>query len=207
VGRRRRDCAEKVITPVIDYALTRPEVDPKKLVLGGWSFGGFLAPRAAAFEKRIAALIADPGQWDQRENLKVLPLDPAVLADIEHADPVVLEPFEAWLRSPKAEPMLRWKIIQRGMWVHGAKNLCELAKEMTRFEISPVAGEIACPTLLTAAEGDPVAAGAQTLYDALRCPKTLVKFTEAEGAGGHCEGLARGLYHQRVFDWLDETLA
>jgi hypothetical protein len=25
-----------------------------------WSFGGFLAPRAAAFEKRIAALIADP---------------------------------------------------------------------------------------------------------------------------------------------------
>lgn len=24
--------------------------------------------------------------------------------------------------------------------------------------------------------------------------------------GGHCESLARGLYHQRVFDWLDETL-
>ena len=198
---------ETVVKAVVDYALTRPEVDAKKVVLAGWSFGGFLDPRAAAFEKRIAALIADPGQWDQRENLKALPVDATVLADIEHADPALFEPFEQWLRSPKAEPMLRWKILQRGLWVHGAKNLHELAREMARFEISPVAGEIACPTLLTAAEGDPVAAGAQTLYDVLRCKKTLVRFTEAEGSGGHCEGLARSLYHQRVFDWLDETVA
>jgi hypothetical protein len=35
---------------------------------------------------------------------------------------------------------------------------------------------------------------------------TLLRFTTAESSGGHCESLARGLYHQRVFDWLDETL-
>jgi hypothetical protein len=34
-----------------------------------------------------------------------------------------------------------------------------------------------------------------------------VRFTATEGAAGHCEGAARRLYHQRVFDWLDETLA
>jgi hypothetical protein len=34
----------------------------------------------------------------------------------------------------------------------------------------------------------------------------LLHFTSAEGSGGHCEALVRGLYHQRVFDWLDETL-
>ena len=39
---------ENVVRPVIDYALTRPEIDPDKIVLAGWSFGGFLAPRAAA---------------------------------------------------------------------------------------------------------------------------------------------------------------
>ena len=73
--------------------------------------------------------------------------------------------------------------------------------------VRPVAGQIACPTLLTAAEGDPIASGAPRLYEALRVPKkALVRFTAAEGAGGHCEGLARTLYHQRVFDWLDETL-
>jgi predicted alpha/beta-fold hydrolase len=90
--------------------------------------------------------------------------------------------------------------------VHGVTNLYDLAKEMTRFEISSVARHIRCPTLLTKAEGDPIAAGSPTLYEALRCPKTLVEFSLAEGCGGHCEALARALYHQRVFDWLDETL-
>jgi hypothetical protein len=37
--------------------------------------------------------------------------------------------------------------------------------------------------------------------------KTLVRFSADEGAGGHCEGTARRLFHQRVYDWLDETLA
>ncbi len=32
-------------------------------------------------------------------------------------------------------------------------------------------------------------------------------FTAAEGADGHCEPLAPGLVCQRVFDWLEETLA
>jgi hypothetical protein len=41
----------------------------------------------------------------------------------------------------------------------------------------------------------------------LGCPKTRIHFTNAEGSGGYCESLARGLYHQRVFDWLDDSLA
>jgi hypothetical protein len=55
---------EKVITPVVDYALSRPEVDPKRIALQGISQGGFWVPRALAFEKRIAAGIADPGVVD-----------------------------------------------------------------------------------------------------------------------------------------------
>jgi len=97
-------------------------------------------------------------------------------------------------------------LIQRGLWVHGVNSLLDFAREIVKFEISPVIQNITCPTLLTVAEGDPIAAEAQKLYDALRCPKTLMYFTGAEGSGEHCEALARGLYHQRVFDWLDETL-
>ncbi|WP_239644439.1 alpha/beta hydrolase family protein [Oenococcus oeni] len=52
---------ETVITPVVDFLLTRPEVDPNRIVLMGISFGGHLAPRAAAFEHRLAACIADDG--------------------------------------------------------------------------------------------------------------------------------------------------
>jgi hypothetical protein len=47
----------------------------------------------------------------------------------------------------------------------------------------------------------------QQLYDALPGPKTLVKFTEAEGADLHCEPKTPGLRAQRIFDWLDGTLA
>jgi dienelactone hydrolase len=82
-----------VVRPVIDFVLTRPEVDPKRIVLCGWSFGGFLAPRAAAFEKRIAALVSDPGQWDQRDGLKGLPMAPELLADLENTDPRSLSGF------------------------------------------------------------------------------------------------------------------
>ncbi|MGH8599050.1 MAG: hypothetical protein ACRET1_00170 [Burkholderiales bacterium] len=55
-------------------------------------------------------------------------------------------------------------------------------------------------------ENDPVAAQAQQLFDALDCPKTLVHFAAAEGAGDHCAMRARSLFHQRMFDWLDDVL-
>jgi hypothetical protein len=45
------------------------------------------------------------------------------------------------------------------------------------------------------------------LYDALRCPKRLLTFSDAEGAGEHCESGAAALYDQRVLDWLDAVLA
>ena len=51
---------ENVVRPVVDYALSRPEVDPQRMALIGWSFGGYLAPRAASGEHRLAACIADP---------------------------------------------------------------------------------------------------------------------------------------------------
>jgi hypothetical protein len=34
-----------------------------------------------------------------------------------------------------------------------------------------------------------------------------MKFTDAEGAGEHCEMGAGNLVYARVYDWLDETLA
>ena len=42
--------------------------------------------------------------------------------------------------------------------------------------------------------------------DRLTSQKELVRFYDAEGAGDHCEVKTRPLFHQRAFDWLDETL-
>jgi len=55
---------EKVITPVVDFVLKQPGVDPARIALMSISMGGELAPRAAAFEKGLKLLIANPGVYD-----------------------------------------------------------------------------------------------------------------------------------------------
>src|SRR5690606_37177572 len=55
---------ENVVTPQIDWLLTRPDIDPDRIALIGRSWGGYLAPRAATGEHRIAAVIADAAQYD-----------------------------------------------------------------------------------------------------------------------------------------------
>ena len=44
------------------------------------------------------------------------------------------------------------------------------------------------------------------VMDGLRCPKTLINFTDAEGAGDHCEMMNRSALNRRALDWLDATL-
>jgi dienelactone hydrolase len=55
---------ENVITPVFDYLAAQPGVDSRRIALIGWSLGGYLAPRAASGEHRLAACIADCGSFD-----------------------------------------------------------------------------------------------------------------------------------------------
>ena len=197
---------ENVVASVVDYVLQRPEVDPERVVLTGWSFGGYLAPRAASGEHRLAACIADPGQWDMIESMKgffsTLPRE--ALEDLPNIDPSLLEPIMDYI---VADTSLRWSVVQRAFWVHGIDSLADYLRIATDYELSSVADRIHCPTLVTQAENDPVARFAGRLYDALKCPKKLLRFTGAEGAGDHCEAMARSLFHQKSFDWLDETLA
>src|SRR5918998_3505726 len=197
---------EKVVKPVVDYALTRPEVDPEKIAIMGISPGGYLAPRAASGEHRLAACIADPGLWDMLEAAKArfsaLPKD--VLEKVPDVDPKVLEPI---VKHIQETPALRWAIIQRGFWVQGVGSLSEYLKLAEDYSLKEVVSQIRCPTLLTWAESDPLSWNADRIYDQLRCPKELLRFYDAEGAGDHCEAKTRPLFHQRAFDWLDETLA
>src|SRR5471030_748942 len=45
-------------TAAYDYVAARPDVDAAKAVIMGYSFGGYYAPRIAAFEPRYAACVA-----------------------------------------------------------------------------------------------------------------------------------------------------
>lgn len=55
---------EIAVKAVLDWLETRRDVDTARVGLWGVSLGGYYAPRACAFEKRIAACIALAGPYD-----------------------------------------------------------------------------------------------------------------------------------------------
>lgn len=200
---------EVVITAVVDFALTSPLVDPERIALYGWSLSGHLAPRGASGEPRLAALIADPGTWSIADGFRKVVVDkfgvaPEAAADLGTLEQAVIERLDAVIRKDRT---LYWKVVQRGFWVHGVDNLRAFFAAAEPFTMKGRAELIQCPTLITQAENDGLAAGAGAFFDALSCPKTLVHFTAAEGADGHCEMQNRSLLNRRVFDWLDEQFA
>ncbi|MFE7773531.1 alpha/beta hydrolase family protein [Streptomyces sp. NPDC057445] len=199
-GLRMRPDWETVLRPVVDYAVGRPEVDASRIAVMGWSFGGYLAPRGVSGDDRVAALIADPGLFDP---LDAMPLPQELKDQLPDADPKVLD---AVLAPVAEDPVMRWRLIQRALWVHGLGSLGEYVIEMDRYRLSGVVGGIGCPTLVVTNDSDPLASQAQLLFDALNVPKTLVRFRTEDGAPGHCQAWNRSLSDQRVFDWLDTTL-
>lgn len=207
-GLRLRPDWETVVTAVVDVALTLPGVDPRRVALNGWSLGGYLAPRAASGEHRLAACIADPGLWDMsagfRAALVAMGATPAQAENLGELDDALLDKLWKMVLSDRR---LRWTIIQRGFWVHGVDSLRDYLRSAELFTMKGRAADIRCPTLLTAAEGDPLSQSAAHFFEELRCPKTFLQFTAAEGAGGHCEMKNRSLLNRRVLDWLDQLFA
>ena len=58
---------EVAVKAVVDFVMTRDDLDTARIGLWGVSLGGYYAPRAAAFEKRIKACIALGGPYDWQE--------------------------------------------------------------------------------------------------------------------------------------------
>jgi dienelactone hydrolase len=193
---------EAVVTPVVDFALGLPGVDPERIALVGMSMGGYLAPRAAAFEHRIAACVAYDGVLSMAATFT----QTAALRESGSEQPVAaLDSLIAHRAELPSSP--RWA-ISNALWVFGGANAQELLDGVREYDLTEVADQIICPTLVCEAENDHFFSGQpRMLYEALACPKTLMKFTAAEGAEEHCHVGALTLFHQRMFDWLDDTLA
>jgi alpha-beta hydrolase superfamily lysophospholipase len=195
---------EAVITPAVDYALARPDVDPARVALIGLSLGGYLAPRAASAEHRLAACIADCGSFDLFA--AALRRVPGPLAGgITRGRPLETAALRRVLKAVANKPTAGWT-LRRGQLVHGVTSPMDYLLALREYSLKDHAGRITCPVLVCAAEGDDVSASASDLFEALTCEKRYVLFTAAEGAGDHCEAGARTLYHARSFGWLDNLL-
>jgi pimeloyl-ACP methyl ester carboxylesterase len=199
---------EHVVSPVIDFALTHAEVDPTRVALLGNSMGGLLAPRAAAFDDRIAAVIALDGVYDLGDiSTSSLPFDRAESERRLRApeDPeldAVLEKVMA------AEPMVRWA-IRHGMYAMGSATPREFCAAYLDYTLAGgIAEKVTCPTLVCSAADDGFFHGQpEKLYDHLVCPKTLLHLTDDDGAAAHCHAGGQRLAFARIYDWLDDTFA
>ena len=195
---------EAVVTPVVDYAVTRADVDPNRLVLVGLSLGAYLAPRAASAEHRLAACVADCGTYDMYAGfLERLP--GPLRKGFEAGSTIEVAAVREMLGALAKKPTAGWA-LRRGMQVHQVDSPLAYVEAMKPYSLVGRAEQITCPTWVCNAEGDDISASATELVAALTCPHQFVTFTAAEGAAAHCESGARTLFHARMFSWLDPIL-
>ena len=101
---------------------------------------------------------------------------------------------------------MRWSVEQRAFMVHGVDSFPAYVAVSNQYDASGMLGDIRCPMFIAHEEADSLAATAPAVYAGLHSPKVLQPFTVAEGAGDHTAMLARSLFLQRMFDWLDDTV-
>jgi len=193
---------EKVITPVVDFALSRRDVDPKRIAIQGISQGGYWVPRAVAFEKRIAAAIADPGVVDVSTSWSQT-LPKPLQALLKAGRKEEFDSFLAKAVSPANRATLNFR-----MRPFGFTSCFDTYKAVLDYNLHDVAQKIQCPLLITSPVNEAYWPGqSQQLYEMVNSPKKLVEFTEADGADLHCEPKGTGIRDLRVFNWLDQTLS
>ena len=189
---------------MVDFAAARPEVNAAKIALMGISFGGYLAPRAASGEPRLAACIADPGEFSLLEEFRSR-VPAFVGRAIPDGNPLVLTLLDRILRRRMRHATAGWG-LRRGMWVHGVSSPLEYVKLTAEYSLEGRTGSIRCPTLVCSAENDEIGVTARRLFDTLTSKKSFIVFTASDGADAHCEAGARTLFNQHAFDWLDTVL-
>ncbi|HHT75543.1 MAG TPA: alpha/beta fold hydrolase [Euryarchaeota archaeon] len=205
---------ENVVTPVIDHLEARTDVDKDRIALWGISLGGYLAPRAAAFEHRIAALIADGGVYDIVGGQALQNAPPGSTMEQAKAwfiDGMMAEPdrFNEMFHDMMGKSTdMRWS-FEHGMYAFGETTPVDYMLALARMSMEGLAGDIVCPTLVCDAENDTSMPKGQAmaLYENLTCPKEYRLFTDEEAAGMHCQIGAYILGNQVKLDWLMTVMA
>jgi dienelactone hydrolase len=195
---------EAVLTPVVDFLLERPEVDPARLAVYGISQAGYWVPRALAFEHRIAAAVVDPGVVDVAASWHAsIPKPLLKLAD--DGEDAKFDRDMAVGMSLSKDTARTWAFRARP---YGADGYAATLAAVRKHSLGDVAAGITTPMLITSPEDEQFWPGqSQRLADLAPTVSTVVPFTATDGANFHCQPMARGLTDQRVFDWLDERLA
>jgi hypothetical protein len=190
-GKFFRPAMDVPIRAVVDYALSRPDVDPRKLAVYGMSSGGGFAPQAAMHDTRIKAVAMSNCVVDAYPGV-------AKMA-VATATPDVVKTWSSFKRGSN----------QAIAWRFGLKkdDLPGLVEANRGFSFDPA--KVSAPAFNLVARGEyqspEIARQTKLCMDNLPNPrKKLVITTAEEGASGHCIMENRSLMSQELFDYLDE---
>lgn len=197
---------EKVVSPVIDYAVKKKiefGIDIERIALMGISMGGYLAARAAAFDDRISACVLYNGVYDGYDAISSA-FPKSLLNALNEGDSQFVNSTITDLM--KSDPNTRFN-IKHGMWTTGTDSPYDLITGAKKYTLKDIVKNITCPTLVLDAEKDDSFPGQpKKVFDALTSPnKKYILFTQDEGAEEHCQSGAAALSNQRIFDWIDEV--
>jgi alpha-beta hydrolase superfamily lysophospholipase len=176
---------EKPNGAVLD-AFLAAHARPARIVLIGVSLGGYLAPRAAAFDQRIDGVVSYDVFYDG------------------YAAATAKFP-SAVLGMMFGDPGLAWA-IQNGEWVFGVDNPEGVTEALSHYRLASVAPRIGADVLILAGDDDQFVPSAQadafakSLVNARSV--TTVKFDRASGAAEHCQMGAPSIWQGALFDWL-----
>ena len=162
----------------VDYLESRADVDPDRIGIVALSLGGYYAPRAAAFEKRLKCCVAWGAAWDFS---------------------IVVEKLAAELKD---DSLFNFQFA----WITGQETLegtLSVARQMT---LEGIADKIECPLLVVHGESDrllPIAIAEKTINEAVNSPiRTLKIFTAAEGGVEHCQADDGQIVSEYISDWV-----
>ena len=194
---------EKPVGAVVDYLCTRPDVDPGKLAIIGYSMGGYLATRGA-LDTRIGAcipnsLVVDCGAA-ARAGMKGL------LKNTSFMD-------AAFKLIMKVNTPARWA-FQHSEWTLGIRNAHEWVQVYEPYSIKDLTDRYRHPMLFLFSEDDiddAAAPSADIIIDmldfmlAVKCDRYIRLFTRAEGASSHCQMGGLSYAQAVIFDWLNHV--
>ncbi len=175
---------------LVDYALSRPEVDAERMALFGFSWGGHIAFKAARFDSRLKAVIANPAMPDVFR---------AVLAQQKghnRHDPISRTAFDqiAWRFG------LKISFNPRDI----AARFAKAYDYLTNGKVDP--RQISIPVMCIAGEGEAQITLdiARECHEKLPNPrKKLLIFTREQGGEAHCQINNLPLPNGAIFDWFD----
>ncbi len=191
---------EKPVKSILDY------FGLSDVTIIGISLGGYLAPRAAAFDKRITKVVA----WS------IFPCFQDILVSMQpqgtqrafhilmklHARPLLNLVFG---KKAKKSPIIDWG-IKHGCYAYEAKDAYSYAKKLKLYDIAPVADQITQDMLILGASGDHFIdyhlIGKE--INMLRNVRSLTfrLFTDKEEAENHCNVGNGKLAIDEILSWI-----